>query len=43
MCFVVCGMAVLDLGLGYDLYQAAIKKGIGQKLLLWESPHQAED
>jgi len=40
--FIACGMAVFDLGLGYDLYQTALKKGIGQKLLLWESPYQAE-
>ena len=36
--FIACGMAVFDVGLGYDLYQTAVEKGIGQKLLLWESP-----
>ena len=43
ICFVACGMAVFDLGLGYDLYQTALEKGIGTKLLLWESPKQCED
>ena len=33
-----CGMAVFDVAWGYDLYQAALKKGIGQKLLLWNEP-----
>lgn len=41
--FIACGMSVFDLGLGYDLYQTALEKGIGQKLLLWDSPYQAED
>ena len=40
--FIACGMAVFDLGLGYDLYQTALKEGIGQKLLLWESPEQCK-
>lgn len=43
LCFIACGMAVFDLGLGYDLYHAALEKGIGQKLLLWESSAQIED
>ena len=37
--FVACGMAVFDVSLGYDVYQDALKKGIGTKLLLWEEPH----
>lgn len=37
--FVACGMAVFDVGWGYELYQTALEKGIGQKLLLWEEPH----
>lgn len=37
--FVACGMAVYDVAWGYDLYQNALAKGIGQKLLLWEEPH----
>ena len=43
LCFIACGMAVFDLGLGYDLYHTALEKRIGQKLLLWESPAQCED
>ncbi len=43
ICFVACGMAVFDLGLGWDLYRTALKEGLGQKLLLWESPAQMED
>ena len=42
ICFIACGMSVFDLGLGYDLYQTALEKGIGQKLLLWESPAQCD-
>ena len=42
ICFIACGMAVFDLGLGYDLYNTALEKGIGTKLLLWESPAQCE-
>ena len=38
--FVACGMAAFDVGLGYDLYQTAMKEGYGQKLLLWEEPDQ---
>lgn len=36
--FVACGMAVFDVAWGMELYQNALKKGIGQKLLLWEKP-----
>ncbi len=36
-------MAVFDLGLGYDLYHTALEKGIGTKLLLWDSPSQCEE
>ncbi len=42
ICFIACGMAVFDLGLGYDLYRTALEMGIGQRLLLWESPAQCE-
>ena len=41
--FISCGMPVFDLGLGYDLYQTALEKGIGTKLTLWDSPVQAEE
>ena len=36
--FVACGMAVFDVAIAYDLYQAARDKQIGQKLLLWDTP-----
>lgn len=36
--FVACGMAVFDVGWGYELYQNALKNNIGQKLLLWDKP-----
>lgn len=38
--FIACGMAVFDVGLGYDLYKTAMDKGIGQKLVLWDDPYQ---
>lgn len=41
-CFINCGMPVFDLGLGYDLYETALEKGIGTKLKLWDSPMQAD-
>lgn len=37
--FVACGMAVFDVGWGYDLYQTALKKGLGTKLNLWDEPY----
>ena len=40
MTFVACGMATFDGGLGNDLYKTALKKGIGQKLILWDEPYQ---
>lgn len=36
--FVACGMAVFDVAWGYDIYQEALKQGIGQKLVLWDKP-----
>lgn len=39
--FVACGMAVFDVAWGMELYANALKKGIGQKLLLWDGAHQA--
>lgn len=36
--FVACGMAVFDVGLGYQIYKNALDKGIGQKLNLWKTP-----
>lgn len=40
--FVACGMATFDVGLAFDLYHTALEKGIGQKLLLWDSPYQSQ-
>jgi len=40
--FIACGMATFDVGLGYDLYQTALKEGIGQKLKLWDTPYQTK-
>jgi N-[(2S)-2-amino-2-carboxyethyl]-L-glutamate dehydrogenase len=37
--FIACGMSVFDLAWGYELYQTALDKGIGQQLLLWDSPY----
>lgn len=37
--FVACGMAVFDVAIAYDLYEEAKKQGIGQKLLLWDTPN----
>ena len=38
--FIACGMATFDVGLGYDLYQTALREGIGTKLTLWDDPYQ---
>ncbi len=32
------GMAVYDVAWGHEIYQNALREGIGQKLLLWEDP-----
>lgn len=36
--FIACGMAVFDVAWAFDIYQTALRKGIGQKLLLWDQP-----
>jgi ornithine cyclodeaminase len=36
--FIACGMAVFDISWGYELYQTALEKGIGERLLLWQEP-----
>lgn len=36
--FIACGMAVFDISWGYDVYQTALAKNIGQPLNLWEVP-----
>ena len=37
--FVACGMSVFDLGWGYETYEAALAKGIGTALALWDAPY----
>ncbi len=41
--FIACGMAVFDVGWGYELYQRALQRGIGTKLNLWEEPYQMKN
>lgn len=36
--FVACGMAVMDVAWGYSVYQEALRKGLGQKLVIWDEP-----
>ena len=43
LCFINDGMAIFDLGLCHDLYETALERGLGQKLLLWESAAQCGD
>ena len=43
VCFINDGMAVFDMGLCHDLYRTALERGLGQKLLLWESAAQCEE
>jgi ornithine cyclodeaminase len=38
--FIACGMAVFDISWGYELYENALKRKIGQSLNLWEQPSQ---
>lgn len=37
--FVTGGMAVEDVAWAYTVYKNALKMGVGQKLLLWDTPH----
>ena len=39
ICFIAGGMPVWDVAWGYELYRNALKKGLGQKLKLWDSPY----
>ena len=39
ICFVTGGLPVWDVGWSYDIYQNAVKLGLGQKLTLWNDPH----
>jgi len=33
------GLPVEDVAWGYDVYQKAVEKGLGQKLKIWDEPH----
>ncbi len=39
LCFIASGMPVWDVAWGYELYENALKMGLGQKLLLWDDPY----
>lgn len=39
--FISGGLPLEDLAWGYDVYQEALRQGIGQKLNLWDKPHWA--
>jgi len=39
--FITSGMPTEDLAWGYDVYQEALRQGIGQTLNLWEKPYLA--
>ena len=39
--FLTGGMGTEDTAWGYDVYQEALKQGIGQELTLWDKPHWA--
>ena len=41
ICFVASGMPVWDVAWGYEIYENAMKKGIGQTLKLWDDPYLA--
>ncbi len=32
------GVGAVDIAIAYKLYQNALEKGIGQKLMLWDNP-----
>lgn len=39
ICFVTGGLPVWDVGWSYDIYQNAMKLGLGQTLKLWDEPY----
>ncbi len=43
ICFVTGGMPVWDVGWGFELYESAKKKGLGQSLTLWDDPYLANN
>jgi len=40
LCFIASGMPVWDVAWGYELYEKAKEKGLGQSLLLWNGSYQ---
>ena len=40
VCFITSGMPVWDVGWAWEIYRNAVRMGLGQKLLLWDSPYQ---
>ncbi len=41
ICFIAGGMPIWDVAWGTELYENAVKQGLGQKLLLWDEPYLA--
>ena len=39
ICFVTGGLPVWDVGWSYEIYQNAVKMGLGQTLKLWDDPY----
>ena len=39
ICFVTGGLPVWDVGWSYEIYQNALKLGLGQTLKLWDEPY----
>ena len=39
ICFITGGMPVWDVGWAYEVYRNAVRMGLGQKLMLWDSPY----
>lgn len=39
MVFLSGGLSLEDIGWGYELYQTALRKGLGQKFKFWDAPH----
>ena len=39
LAFIACGMSVFDISWGYEMYENARRRNIGQKLNLWARPH----
>ena len=39
ICFITGGLPVWDVGWSYEIYQNALKMGLGQTLKLWDDPY----